>query len=91
MYLGLQADCGRMTAPARGHAPQEGLRARPAGPGAAMHARPWIAAASGLRLSSQHVSSGPGPRAAGIGCARASRRRGLAFDCSVKPEDDRHG
>jgi len=24
-HLGLQADCGRMTAPARGHAPQEGL------------------------------------------------------------------
>jgi len=25
MHLSLQADCGRMTAPARGHAPQEGL------------------------------------------------------------------
>jgi len=24
-HLGLQADCGRMTAPARGHTPQEGL------------------------------------------------------------------
>jgi len=24
-HLGLQADCGRMTAPARGHAPQEGF------------------------------------------------------------------
>jgi len=36
-HLGLQADCGRMTAPARGHAPQEGsrlqARARHAGPG----------------------------------------------------------
>jgi len=29
--LGLQADCGRMTAPARGHAPQEGLALASAG------------------------------------------------------------
>ena len=28
----------------------------------------------------QHVSGGPVPRAAGIGCAKASRSRGLVFD-----------
>ena len=48
-HLGLQADCGRMTAPARGHAPQEGLA--PASPSAARRARaPPRAPARGPQL-----------------------------------------
>ena len=67
------------------HAPGSG------GQGAAMRAGPWVAAASGLRSSSQHVSSGPAPRAAGVCCARASQSRGLAHDRPGKPEDSHHG
>ena len=49
-HLGLQADCGRRSAPARGPAPQEGLRtcrceARPARPGTASLTCPWPGAA----------------------------------------------
>ena len=48
-HLGLQADCGRMTAPARGHAPQEGLA--PASASAACRARaPPRAPARGPQL-----------------------------------------
>ena len=48
-HLGLQADCGRMTAPARGHAPQEGLA--PASASAARRARaPPRAPARGSQL-----------------------------------------
>jgi len=93
-HLGLQADCGRMTAPARGHAPQEGsrlqARARHAGPGVAACASPWVATASGLSASSQYVSGGLVPRAAGIGCARASQCRDLAPDRQGEPRDCRH-
>jgi len=50
------------------------------GPGTAVRASPSVATASGLRPSSQHVSGGPVPRAAGIGCATASQSPGLAAD-----------
>jgi len=66
-------------------------RARPAGPGAATHASPSVATAGGPSASSQHVSGGPVPRAAGIGCARASQSRGLAPYPPGKPRDGRHG
>jgi len=45
------------------------LGPRPAGQGAATRASPWVAAASGLSASSQHVSGGAVARAAGICCA----------------------
>jgi len=93
-HLGLQADCGRMTALARGHAPSRGARAcqRERGPqGTAARASPPVATASGLRPSSQHVSGGTVTRAAEIGCARASQSRGLAPDRPGKPGDGRHG
>jgi len=89
-YLSLQADGGVMTAPARGHALQEGLAfasANAASRAGRRHARQRVAAASGLRLFSQHVSARPVRRAAGIGCARASQSQGLAPDCPRKPED----
>jgi hypothetical protein len=63
-----------------------GLELQSAGPGAAAHASPWVATASGLRPASQHVSGGPVTRAAGIGCATASQSRGLAADCKGKPK-----
>ena len=91
-HLGLQADCGRRSALARGPAPQQGFAlasaTRPARPGAATRASPWVATASGLSASSQDVSGGPVPRAAGTGCASASQSRGLAADCKGKPQCD---
>jgi len=62
-----------------------------AGPGTAACASPSVAAASGLRSSSQDVSSGPVLRAAGTACARASRSRGLAADREGKPGVGHHG
>ena len=62
-----------------------------AGQGASACARPWVADASGLRSSSQHVSGSPVLRGAGIGCARASQSRGLAPDRPGKPGDGHHG
>ena len=44
--------------------------------------------ASGLRSSSQHVSVGPVPRAAGIGCARDSHSQGLPADGQGNAEPD---
>jgi len=58
---------------------------------AAPGASPWVATASGLRSSSQHVSSGPVSRAAGIGCAKASQSRGSAPHCQGKLGVGHHG
>jgi len=75
---------------------QPGTREDPHAPGSAgqstaQGARPWVAAASGLRSTHQHVLGGPVTRAAGTGCARVSQGRGLAPDCEGKPGDGRHG
>ena len=79
-HLGLQADCGRMTAPARGHAPQEGLALASAsaarGAGHRRARRPVGRSCERSDIHQQHVSGGPVTRAAGIGCARASWSRG---------------
>jgi len=52
---------------------------------------PWVAAPSGLRSSSRHVSGGPVPKAAGSGWARAFQGRGLAPDRKGKPGVGHHG
>ena len=59
------------------------------GQGITAGVRPRVAAASGLRPASQHVSCGPVTRAAGIGCARAFQSRGLAPHRSGNPQGDR--
>jgi len=89
-HLGLQADCGRMTAPARGHAPQEGLALASAsaarGAGRRRARQPVDRSCKRPDVHQQHVSGGPVPWAAGIGCAGDSQSRGLPADGKGKPE-----
>jgi len=63
-----------------------GLQARPP-PREPAH----VSAASGLKPSIQHISGDPVTKAAEIGCARGSQRRGSAADRNGKPGDGLHG
>jgi len=93
-HLGLQADCGRMSAPARGHAPQEGLALASAS--AARRARRRrvrqpvgrSCKRPDCRVPSQ--SGGPDAGDAEIGCVWAWQSRGLRPRRPGKPEGKRY-
>ena len=75
---------------------QPGTREDPHAPGSAgqstaQGARPWVAAASGLRSTSQYVQGGPVTRAAGVGCARVSQGRVLRPHRPGNPQGKRYG